>query len=385
MSDFKSESRLTFMEATSIIVGHGVGAGILSVPFLASRNSIFDFIWIIVVAYVINLIEHLMIAELSYNNGGAQFITCLDRELFIGKLKNFLTWLAFIVLGVAEIVKVSGFITGAAAALQSWFGISAIAAMVIYYILVAIVVYAGMKIVGICEKISVYAMIGVIGILVVATFLSKTNALPSQFVSTGNIMALYSIVAFALSAVMSVPQVVKGLNGDVKKIRGAIAAGTGINLFLIIIITIITLIGAGTDITKNGALVDLSAHLGGWVSIIGYLFTLLALSTSFWACTLNLRDIISEKTSLNIKLCWLIATLPCLLLALTGSSFVTLTRISSAASVLLGIAVILAYSKSRKKSGNLSPICGKFGSLPFQIIVVLSTLIATIGSLISVK
>ena len=38
MSEITSESRLTFMEATSIIVGHGVGSGILAVPFLASRN-----------------------------------------------------------------------------------------------------------------------------------------------------------------------------------------------------------------------------------------------------------------------------------------------------------------------------------------------------------
>ena len=42
---------LTFLEATSIIVGHGVGAGILSVPYLASRNSWTDLIWIVAVVY----------------------------------------------------------------------------------------------------------------------------------------------------------------------------------------------------------------------------------------------------------------------------------------------------------------------------------------------
>ncbi len=35
----ESESRLTFFEATSIIVGHGVGSGILAVPYIASRTS----------------------------------------------------------------------------------------------------------------------------------------------------------------------------------------------------------------------------------------------------------------------------------------------------------------------------------------------------------
>jgi len=38
MSKIKGESRLSFFEATSIIVGHGVGAGILSVPYLAAHK-----------------------------------------------------------------------------------------------------------------------------------------------------------------------------------------------------------------------------------------------------------------------------------------------------------------------------------------------------------
>ena len=110
---------LTFLEATSIIVGHGVGAGILSVPYLASRNSWTDLIWIVAVVYGMNLLLHYMIAELSYNNGGAQFIKCFENELFTGRLKWILTWLAFGLLGFSVIVNVSGFITGAAAVLSA--------------------------------------------------------------------------------------------------------------------------------------------------------------------------------------------------------------------------------------------------------------------------
>ena len=32
--------------------------------------------------------EHFMIAELSLNNNGAQFIKCFENELFVGKLKR---------------------------------------------------------------------------------------------------------------------------------------------------------------------------------------------------------------------------------------------------------------------------------------------------------
>ena len=381
----QGEAELTFLEATSIIVGHGVGSGILSVPFLASRNTWWDILWIVAVAYCINLIMHYMIAELSYNNNGAQFIKCFENELFTGKFKKVATWIAFGLLGLSVLVNVAGFIAGAAAVLRSWFGIPDWAGMLLYYAFAALIVFFGMKLVGICEKISVIAMVAVIGILFVATLLSDTSALPNTFVAGTNLLALFSMVSFSLSAVMSVPQVVKGLKGNTSRIRGSIAAGMGINVGLILIVTFMTLLGAGKGITEDGALVDLANHLGGWVAIVGYVFSLLALSTSFWANTLNLRDIVHEQTKWSIKLSYLVATCPCLVLALVGlQSFVGFTRLASVIQVLTGIGIIISYNRSRKREG-VSPICGVFGILIFQILVVLSSLIATVGAVLPVK
>lgn len=385
MKEIRSESKLTFFEATSIIVGHGVGSGILSVPFLASRNRWYDILWIILLVYGINLVMHFMIAELSYNNGGAQFIKCFEKELFVGRMKKAATWFAFGLLGFSVVVNVSGFIAGASAVFEAWFGLPSAAGMLLFYVLAASVVYIGMKLVGICEKIAVFSMVGVIGILFIATLLSDVSPLPASFVSASNLLALYSMVSFSLSAVMSVPQVVKGLNGDRNQIMGSIAAGTGINVGLILPITFMTLLGAGSGVTENGALVDLSLHLGGWVSIIGYIFSLLALATSFWANTLNLRDIVNEQTGWGVKKSWLAASLPCLVIALIGvESFVGFTRLAGVVQVLTGIGIIIAYNRSRKHEGS-SLICGRLGTIPFQVIVVVSSLLSTIGSLLAVS
>ena len=51
MSKINGESELTFFEAASIIVGHGVGAGILSVPYLASHNSFRETVLILLLGY----------------------------------------------------------------------------------------------------------------------------------------------------------------------------------------------------------------------------------------------------------------------------------------------------------------------------------------------
>ena len=385
MEPVQSSARLTFWEAASIIIGHGIGAGILSVPYLASRNSWWDILWIAAVAYLINLLLHFMIAELSYNNGGAQFIRCFEKELFVGRIGKILTWIAFALLGFSTIVNVSGFITGAAAALTAWLGLPELAAMLLFYIVSAAIVYLGLKVVGVCEKIAVFSMVGVVGILLAAPLFSELSPLSTDSIAFTNLLALYSMVAFSLSAVMSTPQVVKGLQGDVKQIRRAIAAGTGLNLLLILVITFMTLLGAGRDISQNGALVDLAAHLGGWVSIIGYIFTLLALATSFWANTLNLRDIVDEQVHWGPRWSWLVASLPCLVIALLRfTSFVGFTRLASVVQVLTGVGIIVAYHRSRRKAGA-SPICGRFGTLPFQILVIAGTLLSTVGALLPVK
>lgn len=384
MNKVKSEASLTFWEGAGIIVGHGVGSGVLAVPYLASRNSWQSFVLIIVVAYLVNLILHYMIAELSLNNGGGQFITIFENELFKGKIGKYLSWGAFAVMGFSVLVNIAGFISGGGAVFSSWFGLPVWASQLLYFIICSLVVYSGMKAVGIFEKISVFSMLGVVFILFFSVMKGEKEALPSHFVASSNILALYGMVAFALSAVMSVPQVVKGFDGNPRKIKASIAAGTLINVLLIVVITFMTLVGSGSSITQDGALVDLSRKLGGWVGIIGYIFSLLALSTSFWANSLNLRDIVSEKTGLSRKKSWIAATMPCLILALLGlEGFVGFTRISGVIQVITGIGVIFAYHLSRKRIGK-SPICSFFGTLPFQILVVVGSLASTIGSLIKV-
>ena len=51
----KSEAKLTTFEAISMIVGNSIGTGIIAVPYLATKNSMIDVIWMVVAAYIINV------------------------------------------------------------------------------------------------------------------------------------------------------------------------------------------------------------------------------------------------------------------------------------------------------------------------------------------
>ncbi|MDD3428764.1 MAG: hypothetical protein PHG02_02010 [Oscillospiraceae bacterium] len=380
-----SEAKLTTTEAISMIVGHSIGTGIIAVPYLATKNSLWDVLWMVFFAYCVNVILHLIIAELSYNNGGVQLVKSFEGELFTGKGKKIASWIIFSVYGLAIMVGVSGNINGGAQALQTWFAIPFATAQILYYLLAGIVVFMGMKAVGIAQKYAVILLLCIVGAITLGTFtlpLGLPQAAPAQ---VNNLLALFSMIVFATSANQAVIQAVKGLEGNAKKIRTAIFIGFAISCSFVLLVTATVLFGVKGALSQELAYVQLGSNIGGWAKLLAAVFSLLALLTTFWSNTLSLRDVVHEQTGINNRICWIVATVPCLLFALFGiNSFIILTRIMSGVVVLVSIALVFTYNKSRKKAGA-SPICGRLGTIPFQTLMIVSTLICAIGALVPVK
>ncbi|MFR5859647.1 MAG: hypothetical protein ACLUJC_10625 [Clostridia bacterium] len=383
--EIKSEARLTTFEAISMIVGNSIGTGIIAVPYLATRNSMLDVVWMVGLAYIINVILHLIIAELSYNNGGAQLVKSFEGELFHGTMKKVFSWFVFVVYGLAIMVGVSGNINGGAQIFVNWFDLPLPAAQVLYYLLAGSVVFMGMKAVGIAQKYAVALLMGIVAVMTIATLLRPLNALYAAPFHLNNLLALYSMIVFATSANQAVIQVVKGLAGNAKKIRSTIFIGFGLSSLFVLVVTMSVLLGTKTDINKELAYMQLGESLGSWAVILAGIFSLFALLTTFWSNTLALRDVVHEQIGIGNRLSWLLATIPCVLFAVFGvSSFIVLTRVMSGVVVLVSIMLVLTYGKSRRKAGT-SPICGMIGTVPFQVLMVLSTIVSAVGALLPLK
>lgn len=383
--EIKSEARLTTFEAISMIVGNSIGTGIIAVPYLATRNSMLDVVWMVGLAYIINVILHLIIAELSYNNGGAQLVKSFEGELFHGTMKKVFSWFVFVVYGLAIMVGVSGNINGGAQIFVNWFDLPLPAAQVLYYLLAGSVVFMGMKAVGIAQKYAVALLMGIVAVMTIATLLRPLNALYAAPFHLNNLLALYSMIVFATSANQAVIQVVKGLAGNAKKIRSTIFIGFGLSSLFVLVVTMNVLLGTKTDINKELAYMQLGESLGSWAVILAGIFSLFALLTTFWSNTLALRDVVHEQIGIGNRLSWLLATIPCVLFAVFGvSSFIVLTRVMSGVVVLVSIMLVLTYGKSRRKAGT-SPICGMIGTVPFQVLMVLSTIVSAVGALLPLK
>ena len=377
-----SEARLSTFEAISMIVGNSIGTGIIAVPYLATKNSMLDVIWMVAIAYIVNVILHLIIAELSYNNGGVQLVKSFEGELFTGRMKKVFSWIMFIVYGLAIMIGVSGNINGGAQIFVNWFNIPLWAAQLIYYVIAGIVVFIGMKAVGIAQMYAVAVLMFIVAVMTIGTFMHPVNALYTAPFHLNNLLALYSMVVFATSANQAVIQVVKGLDGNAGKIRKTIFAGFGLSSLFVLIVTLTVLLGTKGTLDKELAYMQLGESIGKWAMILAGIFSLFALLTTFWSNTLALRDVVHEQIGIGNRISWLIATIPCILFAIFGvSSFIVLTRIMSGVVVLVSIMLVLTYGKSRKKAGR-SPICGVFGTMPFQVLMVISTIISAIGALI---
>lgn len=380
-----SEAQLTTFEAISMIVGNSIGTGIIAVPYLAVRNSMWDVVWMVAFAYIVNVILHLIIAELSYNNGGVQLVKSFEGELFHGKMKKIFSWIMFVVYGLAIMVGVSGNINGGAQIFVNWFGLPLWAAQLIYYLIAGSVVFMGMKAVGIAQKYSVALLLVIVAVMTAGTFLHPRNTLYTAPFHINNLLALYSMVVFATSANQAVIQVVKGLNGDSKRIRKTIFTGFGLSSLFVLVVTLTVLLGTKGAVDKELAYMQLGESIGGWALILAGIFSLFALLATFWSNTLALRDVVHEQVGTGNRVSWLIATVPCILFAIFGvSSFIVLTRIMSGVVVLVSIMLVLTYGKSRKKVGS-SPICGIFGTVPFQVLMMVSTIVSAVGAMLPLK
>lgn len=378
----ESKKRLTTWEAACIITGYGIGGGVMSMPYLANRIGFLNACLILIVAFAASYVLHLMIADLSLKaDEGGQIIACLNQFLFKGKYRKALTVSFFVLLLAILFTNLTGYITGAEEIIVSNLPIPSLAAKLLFYAAAAVVVVFGLKAVGISEKFSILVIFILIAVLAVASLFSGSNEIPMCRFDLSGILAYYGMAMFSLAAFFSVPQAVEGLGGDEKRIKRAVFLGF-LNNFVIIVVINFCALRASTEVTEV-AMAGWAAGIGLWAQIIGGLFTLLAMLTTYWSLSLALADIARETLKIGEKPAWLIATLPSLVLALLNlSGFMGIMRIAGGLiSIIIAVMIVPAFINSKhavpgsllKRNGPV--IC---------ILMILAYLLMGIGSVVPV-
>ena len=378
-----TKKQLTTWEAACIITGYGIGAGVLSMPYMAARNGLILSTLILILSLLASYVLHLMIAEIALKEGnGGQIISCLNRFLFRGKTKQVLTVIFFVLMAVILVTNLAAYISGAEEIIVGLLPIPSIAAKLLFYAVAASVVLFGLKAVGVSEKIAVTVIFALIAALAVASLLNIRNPLSLSAGSLNDALAYYGLAMFAMSAFFSVPQAVEGLSGDTKKIRKAVFLGLLNNFILILVISVCSLLSS-TEITEL-AMVGWSAGIGLWAQLIGGLFTVLAMLTTYWSLSLALGGIVDDMLHTGTKISWLLATLPSLILVLfDAAGFLDLMRTAGGLiAIIIAVMVVPAYHNARRDVPENNLL--RHSGLPLEIVIVIAYILMAVGSVVPV-
>lgn len=293
-----------------------------------------------------------------------------------------LTVLFFVLMALILCTNLAAYISGAGEILTELLPVPGIAAKLLFYVAAAAVVLFGLKAVGVSEKIAVAVIFILIGVLAVASLFAEHRAIALSGTSGRAALAYFGMAMFAMSAFFSIPQAVEGLGGEEGKIKKAVFLGLFNNFVLIIVISACALL-ASTEVTEV-AMVGWSAGIGEWAQIVGGAFTVLAMLTTYWSISLALGSIVQEQTKLDTRVCWILATLPSLMLSLLPlGGFMEFMRLAGGLiAIVVAVMVVPAYRNARNEmSGSLA---GRYGTTGVQALIILAYLLMGIGSVVTV-
>jgi amino acid permease len=379
-------TRLSPIQAVSLMAGAGVGAGIMAIPYLADRTGFFELLVIVLVAYGVNCLIHLMLAEVIFRTDrDLQVVELMRLHLLRGRFA-LLLWTAFALLALAFLAILSAYLAGSSEIVADLVGAPALAADLLVYAVSAGVVLFGLRAVGMAERYGALILVAVVVLMAGGAFASGADVSLSWLPTGGaaEALALYALVMYALYTFYTVPQVVHGLAPDRRAAVRAIVGGLGINALLVLLVAAVAM--AVSNPVAEVASEGIADALGGWAGAAGSVFVLAALITSYWSISLALADVIGERTGMAHGWAWLLATAPSLMvLLLGGPRFIESLRLAGGATALVVLLITVPMYLHARRTGRQDTWgLGRWGSAPVLALVVVAALLMAVGSVLSV-
>jgi amino acid permease len=380
-----NERQLTPLRATALMVGAGVGAGIMAVPYLAERVGPLPLVLILLVAYAAATYIHLMLVEVLLRTGRwLQVIELMRLWVLDRPGRRPLLWLVFGMLTVAFVAALAAYVAAEAEILSEATGLPETASQALVYVISAGVVFFGLRAVGIFATVGVVALVGCVLVLALG---AVGVTLRLELGLRGSVLdglALFGMVMYGYYAFFSVPQVVKGLAPDGRAAARSVAAGLAVNGLLIAVVALVAL--AISDPVTEVAIVGIADQLGPWAGGVGAIFIMVALLTTYWAVSLALADIIRERLDLGFRPAWLAATVPSLLLLYLGAlGFLEWLQLAAGlTAIVIALVTIPMYVNARRHGPVTEPAwgLGRWGARPMLALALLATVLMAAGSLL---
>lgn len=334
-----------FYAAIATLVGTIIGAGVLGIPYVVAKAGFLTGLFNLIVLGFAVLILYLFLGEVVLRTRGNHQLTGY-AEIYLGKTGKRLMVFAM-VFGIYG--ALIAYLIGEGEALGAIFGSSNyLLFSMAFFMIMAFVIYKGLSAIENSELV-LASLVVLIIIFISAYTIPKINTVNLSIFNSKAIFVPYGVILFSLAGSIAIPEMKEELTHNRKLLKRAIIIGALIPIFLYIFFSLV-IIGASGLQTTEIATVGLAEILGSKMFILGNIFAVLAMATSFLTLGLALKEMYHYDYHLNEKLSWVLTIAPPLVLFfLLEKSFVGVIGFTGAVGMgLEGILLVLIYRQAKK-------------------------------------
>lgn len=354
-------------KAIATLTGTIIGAGVLGIPYVVAQAGFLTGLLVIVLLGIVILLINLAVGEVVLRTKGNHQLTGY-AEKYLGKNgKIFMT----LTMAVGIYGALLAYIIGVGEALSAIFNLNEFWFSLGFFLIAISLIYYGIKSVARSELFLssfVVALVLIIGF--VAIFSGKMNLNNLMEFNLAKIMIPYGVVLFAFIGAAAVPELGEILRKNKKDMKKAIIIGSLIPLVLYAFFAFAIVGVFGKNVTEI-ATVGLGVEFGTLVVIFANLFAVLAMTTSFLALGLALREMYDYDFKFSKFSSWAVTVfLPFFLFLFGFKSFINVIGTTGIiAGGIEGALIVLMFLKAKKKRGRKPEYNLKMGNILGGILI----------------
>lgn len=334
-----------FNEAVATLVGTIIGAGVLGIPYAVNQAGFLPGLVLLLFLGGALMMLNLLLGEVTLRTHGTHQLTGY-AGIYLGK------WGKRIMTVVMLLVIYGGllaYVIGEGVTLRALFGGNAFYWSLAFWAVSSMVLYYGLSIIKQFEFIMLTIIIGVVMAIAFFSF-GEVNYGHLDELNLSNILVPYGVIFFALLGAPAIPQVRQILLGNEKSMKKAIMVSMLVPIFIYALFALVVIGVTGIQTTEV-ATVGLGNALGYKMVLLGNVFAMLAMGTSFLTLGLAVKEVYMYDFNVRRTLAWLYTVLIPVGLFLVGfQNFIdTIGLVGSVVGGLEGILIVLIFWQAIKK------------------------------------
>ena len=336
------------VRAIAVLIGTTVGAGIFAIPYAFSQVGFFwGLVYLIILALIV------LAVELCY---GEIILRTKESKEMAGYVETYSGRTGKIFISLSLILGIyaalTAYLIGVGTYLESLIGPLLGGNLmfwgIVFWALGSLICFLGIGTMSRFELLMSCGLIVLVFILFVI-FFPYVDFKNFSINTSKNLFLPFGMILFALGGATALPTMRKILGEEAAFFKKAILIGLGVPSIIYAFFAFIILGVTGPEVSEE-ALIGLAKFLGGKSLIIGGIFGILAMSTSFFALSFVLKEFFRQDYKIKNFAAWVLTVSVPLFLFLTGFRFIYVIGISGTIlSGFQGIILIDTYYKARQK------------------------------------